>query len=64
MENLQRRQKQKVDMQWLRGQGQTCWDCRHSIAGRTGLMCLLHDDDARGHCSRFEYEPGTDEGDA
>jgi hypothetical protein len=58
----QRGQVKTVDLLWLRGAGETCWDCQHSIGGPAGLMCQLRDGPAIGRCVWWAYEPGTDRG--
>ena len=40
----------------------TCLSCRHSIGTDGGLWCQSRHTWAVRRCERFEYEPGTDEG--
>jgi hypothetical protein len=42
----------------------TCLSCRWSQGRDDGLWCLLKNAPAVRRCAGFEYDPGTDEGQA
>jgi hypothetical protein len=44
------------------GKVMTCLSCRHSIGTDGGIWCQSRHTWAVRRCERFEYEPGTDEG--